>query len=183
VPDSDKTSYRAGWDGFESSSNLEMHLGEDYQVSKVGEDTASVGKWTMVYDEGFEIQFKSTKYFAFSKYQPDGGSHATSYCDKTLIGWYNNHQTNDRGCYYAEKSETVEASKSLDSVSVVQPKYMSDEDMSRLSMVQISMSTEKPQNVKEMSQEDHESIVADINNSGRLWKAKVYDHMVGKSFS
>jgi len=42
---------------------------------------------------------------AFSKYEPDGGKSGKSYCDKTLIGWYNNRDNNDRGCYYAEKSE------------------------------------------------------------------------------
>ena len=34
-----------------------------------------------------------------------------------------------------------------------------------------------------MSSEEHEQIVNTINNSGRKWKAKVYDHMVGKSFA
>lgn len=34
----------------------------------------------MVYDEGFEIAHKSVKYFAFSKYEGQGGE-AKSYCD------------------------------------------------------------------------------------------------------
>lgn len=34
-----------------------------------------------------------------------------------------------------------------------------------------------------MSTEEHEHIVETINNSGRKWKAKVYDHMIGKSFA
>jgi cathepsin C len=62
----------------------------------------------MVYDEGFEIAYKNIKYFAFSKYQPTGGKHATSMCDKTLIGWYNNIHSGERGCYRAEKSTQVE---------------------------------------------------------------------------
>lgn len=35
----------------------------------------------MVYDEGFEIKYRNTKYFAFSKYEPDGPKHAQSLCD------------------------------------------------------------------------------------------------------
>lgn len=34
-----------------------------------------------------------------------------------------------------------------------------------------------------MEREDHESIVQRINSSGGLWEAKVYDHLVGKSFA
>jgi hypothetical protein len=44
----------------------------------------------MVYDEGFEITYKSIKYFAFSKYEPTSGKQADSFCDQTLIGWYSN---------------------------------------------------------------------------------------------
>lgn len=41
--------------------------------------TAS-GSWTMVYDEGFEITFNNIKYFAFSKYEPNGGRDYRSEC-------------------------------------------------------------------------------------------------------
>jgi len=63
----------------------------------------------MVYDEGFEINYKNVKYFAFSKYEPTGRN-ADSFCDKTLIGWYNNLRSGERGCYRAEKSTEVEKS-------------------------------------------------------------------------
>lgn len=33
----------------------------------------------MVYDEGFEIKYRNVKYFAFSKYEPDGRG-AKSFC-------------------------------------------------------------------------------------------------------
>jgi len=38
VPDSDKTSYRAGWDNFKSSFNVDVVLTDDYQVKRVGEE-------------------------------------------------------------------------------------------------------------------------------------------------
>jgi hypothetical protein len=53
----------------------------------------------MVYDEGFEISYKNTKYFAFSKYD----TNKKSYCDQTLVGWYRNEENGERGCYRAEK--------------------------------------------------------------------------------
>jgi hypothetical protein len=55
----------------------------------------------MVYDEGFEVTLGSRSYFAFNKYKFKTESEADSYCDRTLVGWYNDHQTGDRGCYRA----------------------------------------------------------------------------------
>jgi C1A family cysteine protease len=36
---------------------------------------------------------------------------------------------------------------------------------------------------RELSREEHEEIVSKINTSGMKWEAKVYDHLVGKSFA
>jgi cathepsin C len=60
----------------------------------------------MIYDEGFEFSYENVKYFAFSKYAISG-SESQSYCDETLIGWYNNINTGERGCYRARKSERL----------------------------------------------------------------------------
>lgn len=76
-----------------------MTLSDDNSVSVSGDDQP--GRWTMVYDEGFEIMVRNTKYFAFSKYQHKGRNDYDSLCGETLIGWYNNMDTGDRGCYRA----------------------------------------------------------------------------------
>lgn len=55
----------------------------------------------MVYDEGFEIRLDNFKYFAFSKYGPKKNGGWDSFCDETLIGWYHNTETEERGCYRA----------------------------------------------------------------------------------
>jgi cathepsin C len=57
----------------------------------------------MVYDEGFEIKYSKIKYFAFSKYTPKSHADAVSSCGETLVGWYNNLASNERGCYKAVK--------------------------------------------------------------------------------
>ena len=62
----------------------------------------------MVYDEGFEVNLKGKSYFAFSKYKFKSDTEADSYCDKTLVGWYNDHNTGERGCYRAERSEKLD---------------------------------------------------------------------------
>jgi cathepsin C len=67
----------------------------------------------MVYDEGFSVSFMGMDYFAFSKYQPKGRDYQ-SICGETLVGWFHNQQSGERGCYRAVKSEAVEASASLE---------------------------------------------------------------------
>jgi cathepsin C len=69
-----------------------------------GNGKGSLGSWTMVYDEGFEILHKNVKYFAFSKYEPTGTRDFNSLCGETLIGWYNNLDNGSRGCYRASKT-------------------------------------------------------------------------------
>lgn len=70
VPDTQHSSYKAGWDDFKESESFTLKLNNDYSV----EDGTrrSQGFWTMVYDEGFEIKFKEVSYLAFSRYAPNG---------------------------------------------------------------------------------------------------------------
>ena len=75
---------------------------DNNKASRKGEESAS-GQWTMVYDEGFELVLKNTRYFAFSKYEPNADQ-PKSLCDSTLVGWYINHDNGDRGCYHASKA-------------------------------------------------------------------------------
>lgn len=56
----------------------------------------------MVYDEGFEVEHNGVKYFAFSKYEPNGSDYK-SLCGETLIGWFSNLKSGEKGCYRASK--------------------------------------------------------------------------------
>ena len=66
----------------------------------------NTGTWTMIYDEGFEVQINKKKYFAFFVYEPrvehptpDENSDFLSICDETFSGWYHNDDETDWGCY------------------------------------------------------------------------------------
>ena len=59
----------------------------------------------MIYDEGFEINIGDYSFFAFSKYYPEGKNHFESDCGQTLVGWYNNKRTGEKGCYNAVKKD------------------------------------------------------------------------------
>lgn len=76
----------------------------------------------MIYDEGFEINIDETKYFAFSKYFSNNNGEFESDCSTTLVGWYNNMKTGDRGCYRAEKLQKSGPTANVKQDKVVQPK-------------------------------------------------------------
>jgi len=46
-----------------------------------------VGRWTMVYDEGFEMVINGTSYFAFSKYSYEGNSQPKDDDDEKSDGY------------------------------------------------------------------------------------------------
>jgi len=45
------------------------------------------GRWTLIYDEGFDIFIGGKIYFAFFNYTKSGST-VTSHCDRTFTGWY-----------------------------------------------------------------------------------------------
>lgn len=87
-----------------------------YAVKEDGSfDTSSpIGKWTMIYDEGMELNFSDNVFFAFFRYEQTTKFTASnsdtedtpgykSLCNKTFLGWYHNKNNKDWGCYWAEK--------------------------------------------------------------------------------
>jgi len=55
--------------------------------------SGSNGKWTMIYDEGFEVDVDNMNYFAFSKFYKEGHEYKSE-CSKTLKGWYHDIKNN-----------------------------------------------------------------------------------------
>ena len=84
------------------TASLELEL-RSPNIARASDGRA--GRWTMVYDEGFEVELNGTTFFAFSAYAPkaaqlqsaaasdiySGGDDLDGYvshCDRTLLGWY-----------------------------------------------------------------------------------------------
>lgn len=92
-----------------------VRLERPNKVFSLKDKSKQVGKWTMIYDEGFEFTIGDQVFFAFSKYEKVGKFTPTNsdtedtpgyknICDQTFIGWYHNSDTNENwGCYWAEK--------------------------------------------------------------------------------
>merc|ERR1719422_2030005 len=62
------------------------------------------GQWTMVYDEGFEVNLHNLSFFAFSNFTFTGPKKSNvSHCDQTMVGWYSTANRTHFGCYYGER--------------------------------------------------------------------------------
>jgi cathepsin C len=63
---------------------MDSNFGPDF-VQDV--DTGRAGTWTMIYDQGFEIELGDYKFFAFFNFTQKGDD-VTSNCGETFTGWY-----------------------------------------------------------------------------------------------
>jgi len=67
------------------------------------------GTWTMIYDEGFEVNVGGQNFMAFSNFtfETDAKTHKkhqnVSHCGDTMVGWYHNVERTQFGCYYGVK--------------------------------------------------------------------------------
>jgi len=128
--------------------------------------TDSKGTFTMVYDEGFEMNIDNHVFFAFNKFDlaGKGNSNQTenakrSHCGETARGWYRDASRSMWGCYKATK---VHQSISLLSFEPeVKP---------------FSLGYDRPRDLAWHSQKAKK-----INLMQLSWQAKVYDRFVGKS--
>jgi len=86
------------------------------------------GKWTMLYDEGFEVTIGDRVFFAFSNFtfQKDPITQAKqnmSHCGDTMVGWYRSLDRKEWGCYYGVKAEKVEAAATHPAPAAARPAH------------------------------------------------------------
>lgn len=80
---------------------------QDPNIAETGRDPN--GTWTMIYDEGFEVNVQGLNFFAFSNYTYEKNLSApdtkynVSHCGYTMVGWYQNLDRTAFGCYYGYK--------------------------------------------------------------------------------
>lgn len=78
----------------------------DPNVASTANDAG--GRWTMIYDEGFEFKVEGRSFFAFSNFTfvangTSGKKMNVSHCDSTMVGWYTTDDERQFGCYYGNK--------------------------------------------------------------------------------
>ena len=106
---------------FKQSFNMKEILEITLNLPNFVKDSngGSIGTWTMVYDEGFEVKTKEREFFVFSGYHFNGSKTPTdlddeetigyySICNETFEGWFHDSNLNTWGCFYGEKAERYE---------------------------------------------------------------------------
>ncbi|CAG2110494.1 unnamed protein product, partial [Medioppia subpectinata] len=64
--------------------------------------TNTIGTWTLIYNQGFEVIVNDRKYFAFSDYKVEGDK-VTSICGKTKPGWSHDVLGHNWACYTGQR--------------------------------------------------------------------------------
>lgn len=90
-----------------SSQTFDLNYEVDLIYPNVAIDQfGNAGFWTLVYNQGFEIQLQGATVFGFFMYKKEG-INVTSYCDQTFVGWTHNVVGRNWKCFWAKKSTPV----------------------------------------------------------------------------
>jgi len=126
------------------------------------------GTWTMVYDEGFEVNIGGLNFLAFSNFTFETDpitkkKHNVSHCGDTLVGWYRNAERTQFGCYYGVKVDKQTATHVPVAPSAEKLAQQSEHDHTKM--------TSKAMDKK----------VAKINLLQLGWKARAMPQFLGKT--
>lgn len=105
---SKSNNFGLGQPNYKPTTSIEVTLGKRNVAHAMIKGKKHQGTWTMIYDEGFEVNVAGQTFFAFSKFKTNGFK-TYSHCDKTFPGWYHSIKNVDKkwGCYHGVKKTKV----------------------------------------------------------------------------
>jgi len=119
------------------------------------------GTWTMVYNQGFEVNVNGRSYFAFSDYRVDGSGAVVSFCNQTLAGQGWSHEVHVRNW------ACLTGKKKLGMNETYLEKYHRD----------VTPMLLKSHQTKSLSYSQKESDAKKINAQQSSWVATTYPHL------
>eukprot|EP00300_Choanocystis_sp_HF-7_P033151 c45446_g1_i1.p1 GENE.c45446_g1_i1~~c45446_g1_i1.p1 ORF type:complete len:551 (+),score=128.79 c45446_g1_i1:41-1654(+) len=178
APKFDKnTAFKGCSKRFDVAEKIGVHFSDPETEGSIARTKTEQGKWTMIYDEGFETTLGNRKYFAFSRYDYHQNS-AVSDCSRTLPGTYHTKGIGGNGgwgCFIAKRS--ISGNLDLEQTSMT----LASDDFH----IPIAPNSRLPDNFDEdrrdatgvlmLLQEEAEADVAVINEQQQSWKAAVYE--------
>lgn len=122
------------------------------------------GRWTMIYDEGFEVNVEGFSLFAFSRFESVNGTNVSK-CGETQVGWYRSADRSLWGCYFGRKESPSLALQRHHSLISTSPGRL-----------------KKSTNYDQPLTYEYHSYFADlINEAQDWWTATVYPWFAGRS--
>jgi len=145
-------------------------VGDQKKVSLRSPNIASTassddGRWTMIYDEAFEVKVDGLSLLAFSRFDlsyKNGQRTNTSRCGETQLGWYHNSDRTQFGCFYARKS-------------------IPDHEHAALVSYVPSPVAKTPHYDEPLDHGYHSAFANDLNLLQDLWTAKPHPRFAGMS--
>merc|ERR1711871_147585 len=154
---SEADNFGLGKPNYKTVKKIKVLLEHPNIASTVLHGKKQTGTWTMIYDEGFEVELGGAKFFAFHKFSKGDGEKEFSHCGETFPGWIHPAKNPDAkkwGCYHGIKDTPVPA-------------------------VAFRKFGKRP-----ISEDDvfvaEEALVQHVNNLQTTWKARHYKEHVGK---
>eukprot|EP00440_Ansanella_granifera_P064803 gb/GFBE01070263.1/.p1 GENE.gb/GFBE01070263.1/~~gb/GFBE01070263.1/.p1 ORF type:complete len:601 (+),score=177.55 gb/GFBE01070263.1/:1-1803(+) len=138
------------------------------------------GTWTMIYDEGFEVEVAGMNFFAFSNFTYDTDAvdplalHNVSHCEQTMVGWYRNEERTQFGCYFASKVDAKSSAKSSAKPSNKSSSMHALKKKAKSLLYQMKLSLHHQKKVVDKLNDK-------LDDQDLGWKAKVMDKWSGLS--
>mmetsp|Transcript_16928 Transcript_16928/g.33080 ORF Transcript_16928/g.33080 Transcript_16928/m.33080 type:complete len:535 (+) Transcript_16928:40-1644(+) len=172
---------------FKKAGEFKVVLGPKNTVMDASGHRAT-GNWTMVYDEGFELNRAGAKYFAFFHYdvmpgrstKSDEVSDYISFCDKTRVGWFHSPGNRGYGCYRALQTHDRDGRPVIRNSDHMD---LAAKRSKRLKLRHDNIVSRFPTHQEEnrFFQQSYSFIEAVNSDSSMHWTAKAHHQFTGKS--